>query len=69
MRTSILDVACYEQKETIDAVIEAYGKLDSYQLSTLTHTETPWVNARGGIPSGTRSNTVITLDAMVGPAH
>ena len=58
-----------EQKETIDAVIEAYGKLDSYQLSTLTHTETPWVNARGGIPSGTRSNTVITLDAMVGPAH
>ena len=53
-----------DQKETINAVIEAYGKLDAYQLSTLTHTEAPWVNARDGLPSGARSNRVITLDAM-----
>lgn len=53
-----------DQKETINAVIEAYGKLDAYQLSTLTHSEAPWVNARGGLPSGARSNRVITLDAM-----
>lgn len=53
-----------EQKETIDAVIEAYGKLDAYQLSTLTHNEAPWVNARGDTPSGARSSTVITLEAM-----
>ena len=54
----------YDQRETINAVIEAYGKLDAYQLSTLTHAEAPWVNARAGIPSGARSHTVITLDAM-----
>ena len=53
-----------DQKETINAVIEAYGKLDAYQLSTLTHSEAPWVNARDGLPSGARSNRVITLDAM-----
>jgi uncharacterized phage-associated protein len=53
-----------DQKATVDAVIEAYDKLDAYQLSTLTHTEAPWVNARDGLPSGARSNRVITLEAM-----
>lgn len=53
-----------DQKATIDAVIDAYGKLDAYQLSTLTHSEDPWRNARSGLPSGARSDAVITLDAM-----
>ena len=53
-----------DQRATIDAVIEAYGKLDAYQLSTLTHSEAPWVDARGGLPSGARSDAIIALEAM-----
>lgn len=53
-----------DQTATIDAVIEAYGRLDAYQLSTLTHSEPPWRNARQGVPPGARSNVVITDDAM-----
>lgn len=34
------------QKETIDMVLEAYGDKSAIQLSTLTHQEEPWVNAR-----------------------
>lgn len=53
-----------DQTETIDAVIEAYGVLDAYQLSTMTHSEAPWVYARDGILSGARCDSVITLDSM-----
>ncbi|HIW00446.1 MAG TPA: DUF4065 domain-containing protein [Candidatus Desulfovibrio intestinipullorum] len=38
------------QKETIDAVLEAYSHLSPQGLVSLTHSEKPWIEARGGIP-------------------
>jgi uncharacterized phage-associated protein len=55
-----------DQKETIDAIIKYYGKLDSDTLRRITHKESPWRNARKreGLSLGERGNAVITLDDM-----
>ncbi|SNT14659.1 Uncharacterized phage-associated protein [Actinomadura meyerae] len=34
------------ERESIDLVLEALGGYSAHQLSTMTHRETPWVNAR-----------------------
>lgn len=52
------------QKETIDAVVDHYGKRTAHYLSALTHSEKPWKDARRGIPEGERSNAPITPAAM-----
>ena len=41
-----------EEKETIDAVLQAYGNKSAQWLSDLTHMEQPWNEARKGIPIG-----------------
>ena len=53
-----------EQKDTIDKVLEYYGKHDAQWLSQLTHMEDPWMKARGGVPSGAGCNQVITKESM-----
>jgi uncharacterized phage-associated protein len=52
------------EKETIDGVLNFYGKLSSQELSNLTHQEDPWVNARKGLRPGERGNREITHAAM-----
>lgn len=52
------------QKETIDLVLDNYGKLTSSQLVMLTHSEDPWKNARGNLPPNCPSNTPITKQAI-----
>ena len=53
-----------EQKETIDAVLKAYGDKTAQWLSDLTHYEKPWNEAREGIPEGTSCTSEITLASM-----
>lgn len=53
-----------EQRETVDAVLDAYGKHTAQQLSELTHQELPWRDARGGLPEMVRSDAVITKESM-----
>lgn len=53
-----------DQKDTIDKVIDHYGKETSQYLSELTHAESPWIEAREGLKAGERSNKPITLDSM-----
>lgn len=53
-----------EAVETIDAVLDVYGDKSSQWLSDLTHREKPWLDARRGIPDGTRSSAEITHGAM-----
>ena len=53
-----------KQKETINAVLNFYGKKSGHWLSELTHMEDPWRNARAGLPEGSRSNKRITHAAM-----
>ena len=53
-----------DQRETIDAVLEGYGELTGQQLSDKTHTERPWIEARGNLAPGLFSNQVVNLDVM-----
>ncbi|MEO5339110.1 MAG: DUF4065 domain-containing protein [Magnetococcus sp. MYC-9] len=48
------------EQETVDAVLEYYGKESSQYLSDLTHMEDPWRKARTGMPDGERGNQEIT---------
>lgn len=57
------------QRETIDAVLDYYGGKSSQWLVDLTHQEQPWREARRGLPPGTRSNRVITDEAMAEYYH
>lgn len=51
-------------KDTIDKVFEYYGEKSAQWLSDLTHNESPWIDARGGISPTERSNVEITTAAM-----
>ncbi|HIW75973.1 MULTISPECIES: Panacea domain-containing protein [Gordonibacter] len=53
-----------EEAHTIDHVIEVLGCLTGAQLSDLTHSESPWRDARYGLPEGARSRSPIELTAM-----
>ncbi len=41
-----------EEKETVDAVLEAYGDKPAQWLADLTHMEKPWIDAREDIAPG-----------------
>ncbi len=51
-------------KETIDAVLEAYGNKSARWLSDQTHSEQPWQFARQGLAPLERGNNPITLASM-----
>lgn len=53
-----------DQKDTIDAILDAYGHLSGQQLSDRTHSERPWLEARGTTPDGERSSTLVELESM-----
>jgi uncharacterized phage-associated protein len=53
-----------DQKATVDAVIDAYAKLTAQQLSDLTHSERPWIDARDGVPPTERSEAEIPPKSM-----
>lgn len=53
------------QIATVNAVLKYYGKKTAARLSDLTHNERPWLDARGDLPAGARSNVEITPSAMV----
>ena len=51
-------------KETIDRVIDFYGKYTAQQLSDINHQEAPWKNARGKLSPTAPSKKIITPAAM-----
>lgn len=53
-----------EQKDTINRVLDYYGKHDAQWLSQLTYMEEPWIKAREGVPSGAGCNQIITKESM-----
>ena len=54
-----------DEKETIDSILETYGDKSSQWLSDLTHMESPWIDARKGVPFDSSSQTKITLASMM----
>lgn len=53
------------QKESIDVVLQHYGRRSGFALRELSHTEPPWRDARGDLPPGASSTAEITTGAMV----
>lgn len=53
-----------DQRETVDAVIKAYGDKTPQWLSELTHLEKPWREARAGIADGKPGSAEIKRAAM-----
>jgi uncharacterized phage-associated protein len=52
-------------RATVDAVLDYYGPRSAQWLSDLTHRETPWKEARRGLPEGERGNREISLESMM----
>ena len=53
-----------DEKETINVVLRDYGDMPPYDLRGQTHSEDPWIKARGGLPDTAKSYTVITKESM-----
>jgi uncharacterized phage-associated protein len=53
-----------KQRETVDAVLEAYGTKTAQWLIQLTHREKPWLDARIGLAPGEAGYQEITLESM-----
>lgn len=51
-------------KETIEAVLDYYGGFNAQQLSDLTHSEEPWVQARAGMDADERGTQEISWASM-----
>ena len=48
----------------LEGVAEVYMPYTGYQLELMTHHEDPWLNAREGVESTEKSNSVISKDSM-----
>lgn len=53
-----------DEKDTINVVLDYYGDKEPYWLREQTHSEQPWIEARGDLLEGERGNTVITQESM-----
>ena len=53
-----------DERETVDVVLEGYGSREPYDLREQTHSEPPWIDARGGLPESAKCDTVITKASM-----
>lgn len=53
-----------DQRETVNAVVDHYGRFNGQELSDMTHAERPWLEAREGLAIGARSQTPLNLDVM-----
>ena len=53
-----------DAKDSIDIVLEHYGNLSGDELRDLTHSESPWKDARGDLPDDAQCTNEITLESM-----
>ncbi len=53
-----------DEQETVDAVLDAYGPLTGQQLADKSHTERPWLDARGDTAPGEASKAKLDLAVM-----
>lgn len=53
-----------DQLDLVNEVIDEYSKLSSTQLESLTHNESPWLDARKGYAPGDRCEEIISKDSM-----
>lgn len=53
-----------EERKVLEDVWKAYGKFDADYLEILTHNETPWQEARGGIAADESCSKEISTESM-----
>jgi uncharacterized phage-associated protein len=53
-----------DQKLLIDSVLDSYGDMSGAELSALSHSESPWIEARGSASPGMLSTEVISAESM-----
>jgi len=53
-----------DQQQTVDVVLTTYNPYTAQQLSELTHSEQPWIDARRGLGPTERGSAVISHEAM-----
>ena len=58
------DALTPEQKDTVNTVCDSYSRLNAQQLSDLTHSEVPFINARKGLALNERGHNAISLADM-----
>lgn len=52
-------------KELLHSVLERYGSLSSWKLSSLSHEEFSWKKARAGLDASDNGDVVLSLKAMM----
>jgi uncharacterized phage-associated protein len=50
--------------QEVSDIVAAYGRYDGAALSTMTHRELPWMQARGDLPESHASNALIGKESM-----
>ena len=58
-----------ETKDFLDKIVSIYGKYTGNQLEDLTHNETPWIEARHGLPPNVRSREPLKDDIIYSYYH
>lgn len=53
-----------DEIDTINVVLRDYGGMAPYELRELSHSESPWKDARGSLPEGAKCCTVIDKNAI-----
>ena len=59
------DLLTDEDREVVDCVLECFGRYDGDTLVEFTHSEDPWLNARGSLPPTVNSEAIIPLESIV----
>ena len=62
--TALLKTVSSVNKKLLDNIWSVYGSLDADYLEMLTHSETPWKEAREGLQSSANSENEISLKTM-----
>lgn len=53
------------ERETVAAIMASYGNRDAGWISELAKSETPWLEAREGLPDGQRGSSPISNQVML----
>lgn len=63
---NLSDIECIKEdtKTLLDDVWKIYGKYDANYLEQLTHSETPWQDARGALDAEMNSTNEINIDSI-----
>jgi len=53
-----------ETADLLEDILDSYGLKSPKQLESLTHKESPWLDARGHLPPEARSENIISKESM-----